>query len=622
MLLATVLACSDYDLKRDADATGDTGLGEEGGDGGGEPWEGESTCELTTPDDRDVGVNDTCSYEIGGFTPVATWSGGSSKYSRSTPSVADIDGDGLPEILVNITGIFSDGELLVTHGDGSGTLWETSGASLGYATGTAVADVDGDGSPEIFAVREYAGSLFGDGDYTAVAYDAEGNEIWESDHFVGDDFDYGTHPIVSDMEHDGEPEVVVGRVILDANTGATRGFGPYGRGNWVDYGTLSEGTLPAVADLDLDGEEEVVVGNARYAVDGAVLDAVPSESDGVVAVANLDSDPEGEIIVTNSWSVWAKDTDFSELWSLTIQTANIVSPPAVGDLDNDGWPEIVVAGGNEIYALNHDGSVLWQEAVHDSTGLSGASLFDFDADGIMEVVYIDERQLIAFQGDDGTVRFQTNDHASDTMGEYPAIADVDGDGHAEIVVPHAGMTNAFTVYEDATDSWAPTNGVWNQHAYSIDNIEPDLTVPTYADPNFTTHNSWHAAESLVDNVGAESDLEAEITDLCEDCETGTVALLGRLLNKSAVAVPAGVPISLYAQTDDGLVWLAATETTVETASGRSGEPLEFVVSMDDVGDAHALVLSVDDDGSGGETLVECSESNNTFSYNGPFCEDG
>jgi len=623
LLLAALTACSDYDLKRDEDNTGadeDTEASTTDDD----TSASEDSCEVTDSDPYEVGVTDACDYEIGGFTPTEVWTAGANKVCRSTPAVADINGDGRPEIIANISPLFGNGNLVVMHGDGAGTLWEIYDAELAYAASPAVADIDNDGDAEIAVVREYQNSLLAEGDYTVLLYSHTGALLWESAHFIGADFDYGTAPVIADMEADGEPEIVVGRVILNALDGATRGVGAYGRGTWVDFPDLgdiemSEGTISAVADMNLDGIQEVVVGNAYYSPDGNLVDADPSASDGMVAVANLDDDPEGEFVVTMSWDVRAVDTNFNELWSFRIPTANIISSPAIGDIDGDGYPEIIVAGGNELYALNHDGTVLWQAAVQDETGLSGASIFDFEADGVPEVVYIDEIQMMAFDGATGEVRFQTDAHNSDTMGEYPVIADVDGDGHAEIVVPHVLYGYAISVYEDAADTWAPARPLWNQHAYCVSNINDDLSLPAGGPTCFEEGNSWHAAPDPFDSEISLDDLEAEIIDVCADCGAGEVTVLARLINRSYQELPAGIPVALYGRFSDGDRLVATSETTGAVASGWGGETLEFVVPADDLTGADAVWFVADDDGAGAGIIEECAEANNGFQWSDAFC---
>ncbi|KAB7540469.1 hypothetical protein ET532_026200, partial [Verminephrobacter sp. Larva24] len=57
------------------------------------------------------------------------------------------------------------------------------------------------------------------------------------------------------------------------------------------------------------------------------------------------------------------------------------------------------------------------------------------------------------------------------------MADVDGDGHADLVVPgDAGAQGGIVVYRDVDNAWVATRSVWNQYDYSITNINDDLSV--------------------------------------------------------------------------------------------------------------------------------------------------
>jgi hypothetical protein len=316
------------------------------------------------------------------------------------------------------------------------------------------------------------------------------------------------------------------------------------------------------------------------------------------------------------------DTDGTVMWGpFTITGANIVSPPAIGDIDADGYPEILVAGGNEIWALERDGTLKWSAPVHDETGASGPALFDFEGDGIMEVVYIDEIQMITFDGETGAVKFLSTEHASDTMYDYPVIADMDGDDQAEIIVCHAGYSHAITVYGDADESWPPARKIWNQHAYSITNINDDLTIPIHAIPNFTLYNNWHAAVdraagfSLIDDVGA------QIADVClDDCGLDRVVVTVQLINYSAAELSQGVALSLYAVIDGTTTWLGTVDESWYLEPGWSSDGVVIEVDATLLEGASALRLVADDDGTGTGAMSECSETDNTDEWAGPFCE--
>ncbi|TNE90749.1 MAG: hypothetical protein EP330_07420 [Deltaproteobacteria bacterium] len=613
--LALLFACQDYGLGVTAD---DLGV----------PLE----CDLGTIYPEDAPIVETCPQHEGSFDPVVEFGLGQGQSARSVPAVGDINGDGLPDIVSNFSsGILpgNKGKLVAFSGDGT-ELWINSSADLGYACSPSIGDVDGDGRPEIFAVRALGGQtpLLDLGEFAVVRFDHTGAEVWESDPFPPENFDYATGIALSDMDHDGEVEVVAGRVILRASDGSLRGQGQFGRGSWGElpnpFGApVSEGTLPAVADLDLDGIEEVIAGNTMYTPDGEVKWHDAAQADGMVAVANLDDDPEGEFVVSSYDKIRAVDTDGSILWGpVGLPNANIVSPAAVADVDGDGSPEIFAAGGNALVAFRADGTELWSAQAIDESGATGPSVFDFESDGLLDVVYIDEQNMTVFDGMTGAIKFFNEEHNSDTMMDYPTIADVDADGQAEIIVAHANFTRALSVYGDANASWGPARRIWNQHAYSISNVDDDLSIPMHAEQGFTTHNTWHSAIDTRNLRGTLNELGVEILDVCEvDCPDDEFYVIGRVLNEGTETIPAGLPVSLYGIRGGGVPVLIGTiETRSDTPAGSTGEPFAFTFAASEATSSSALRLVVDDDGSGLGVHFECDETDNADEVQGPFCE--
>ncbi len=611
LLLPALGACVDYDLSGSDE--GDDGNMDSGGTGDVDP-DKDGTCDLVDLPGEAVPANDACDFDIGGFEPVIEWSV-PDKWSTALPVVGDLDGDGLPEIVAIWSGIFSSGTIEAWHGDGSGKLWDNPAIDVGYGSGSAIADLDDDGFPEVLVALDKG---FGAGFAVGCLEGATGDLIWESETYTDNEFNYAVGIAVSDMDHDGSPEIVAGRVILNADgTERAEGRGT-GVGASAGFGSLIEGAHPAVADLDLDGMEEVITGSHVYDIDGNAI-VRTGESDGAVSVANLDSDPEGEFVVTNGNVVRAHDTDGSLLWGpITNPAANIFPVAAIADIDGDLMPEIIVAGGNEIWALNHDGTPLWDNRITDESGATGASIFDFDGDGVPEVVYIDEVEMVAYNGADGVVKFQSYEHASVTMYDYPVIADLDADGHTEIIVANQG-SDGLTIYQDATNSWAPSRAVWNQHAYTITNINDDLSVPVTATPNFTTYNSYHSALPTIAGETLGNELEAEILEICaDDCDAGYLRVYGRVLNTGNGDVEAGVKVSLYGM--PGNVLLATGETTAVVPALMSSDSIELLAEAADVRALDGIELRVDDDGTGTSRIAECDELNNAYAMDGAWCD--
>ncbi len=573
---------------------------------------------------------DSCAEVPGGFVPVVEWGAGDGMSSRAVPAVADLDGDGIPEVIANFTPGFlpgtTTGNLVILNGDGS--VRSSTPQGLAFASGLSIGDVDADGRPDIFGVVALGAQFPTENSPYAVArFDNTGVKVWESQPYTRDDFDYATGISLSDMDHDGRVEIVAGRVILN-DDGTERGRGTLGRGS---YGALpnifdasmpySESTLSAVADIDLDGIEEVITGNAIYSPDGDVLWSDPSQADGSVAIANIDADPEAERIVCSFGGVRAVDTDGTILWGPIVpENSNIISTPAIADVNGDNLPEIFVAGGNQLLALRSDGVVLWSNTVIDESGASGPAVFDFEGDGLMDVVYIDEQNMSVFEGRTGELKFFSDEHNSDTMMDYPVIADVDADGQAEIVVAHANYSRALSVYGDESESWGPARRLWNQHAYRIDNIADDTTIPMEPEQSFQTHNTWHSATDTRYLSDSLKELSAEIVDTCDvDCARGDYYVVGRIINRSAVPVTEPIPVALYAVTA-GVARLVHTEQVEGPfPGGVTGTPFAMSVATDDLAGANDLRFVVDDDGSGLGVHFECDESDNAAEIRAPFC---
>lgn len=585
---------------------------------------------------READVVEPCNdYEIGSFTPWVEWEGGRGKNSTALAAVADLDGDGIPEIITNLTtglGI-GTGELTVYHGDTGKLMWKAAGSKLGYGSQPTIADLDGDGQAEILAVRALNGVSPGGSSarYSVGCWDSTGVMIWESDtDYRKEDFDYATGISVSDMNHDGSPEIIAGRVILHSD-GTFRAKGAHGHGSYnvttlPGGSTITEGSASAVADLDLDGVEEVIVGNAIYDIDGNDIWHNASVSDGMIAIANLDDDPEGEFVSSNLNRVTVRDTNGKLLWGpIELDGANIVSPAAVSDLDHDGYPEIIVAGGNEIVAFHHDGSVLWHQAVTDSSGATGASVFDFDGDGDKEVVYADEINVYAFDGPTGVLRFQSDKHSSSTMMDYPVIADVDGDGSAEIIVTHTTYGFAFTVYGAADGRWAPARRLWNQHAYSRNNVEDDLTIPQNAVQAFTdpANNSWHDATDLTIYQGSTPiELKLALVNTCEvQCDLGKFYVAVQPVNRSSLALDPGISVTVYVRHGGTTTKIETRAIEAALASGFTGDQMIFEIPAAQVKNADAVRVVIDDKGRGRGDYAECAEDDNALEIIGPFCAD-
>jgi hypothetical protein len=317
-------------------------------------------------------------------------------------------------------------------------------------------------------------------------------------------------------------------------------------------------------------------------------------------------------------------------------------PPTVADFDGDGDPEIGVAAGDyyivadlECFATPlpsqcSDPGIRWKVANQDcSSRVTGSSVFDFDADGRAEVVYADEVEFRILDGRDGSERLSIANH-SHTRLEMPIVVDVDNDGNAEIVFvenAHNGTTQGLRVYGDATDSWAATRRIWNQHAYHVTNVAENGAIPLVEPVNWLTANPNTASGKMNNfrqnlpefDASAAPDLVVFLSLELSGC-----ILNARVCNYGDVVVGAGVPVHFW---DNGTM----TEISCEGGQPSTPSPLAPQACVDvqcvwpQAPNPIDVRACVDNDtfgctSTGGTNGAnnECREDNNLDQQNGPF----
>lgn len=150
----------------------------------------------------------------------------------SSPAIGDIDGDGRPEIVIG-TGNFFTGrghKVYAHHCDGSPVLGWPVNVDGQVVTAPALGDLDGDGIPEIIVTDDKSGPS---GTNHVYAFGGTGSPFWsqlpgqpvggrQPKDFFGQTLGAGD-PIVADILNGAEPEVLVpsnGEICVFSNTGA------------------------------------------------------------------------------------------------------------------------------------------------------------------------------------------------------------------------------------------------------------------------------------------------------------------------------------------------------------------------------------------------------------------
>jgi hypothetical protein len=449
-------------------------------------------------------------------------------------------------------------------------------------------------------------------------------------------------PSIADLDGDGAAEVIVEGGILDGKTGALKAaFTPPLNGTFV------------ISDIDSDGLLDVVTSSRGYHADGsmfvdtgiAATGAFAGSSDWKgpwAAVADFDKDGKPEIVAIDNLghalSVWRYDAaapaKFVSVRAPADINAHFASntcpvgswgnthgggPPTVADFNGDGVPDVGTAGG--IGYVVFDGKklldatvtdpILWAQPTTDcSSASTGSSVFDFDGDGKAEVVYSDENHLRIYDGTNGNVLISVCNTTA-TLIEYPVIADVDNDGHADIVVVsnaygsgnpelacNDGVANAQSgvrVFGDLGASWVRTRRVWNEHAYHVTNVNEDGTIPAHEAPNWTQPGLNDFRQNK--QPGSEFSAPDAVVTLGPRCSGGAYALVATVRNLGQAALPAGVLVGFYQGTPPAGTKLGQGVTTKVLYPAESEAVVLPIVNPDQgVVNGTTPVYAVVDDG--------------------------
>jgi hypothetical protein len=385
------------------------------------------------------------------FLPaVDYYSGGENGVSVA---MADVNGDGKPDMVVasfcasasNCTDLFGPGGVSVLLGNGDGTFQPpVTYSSGGYdASSVAIADVNGDGKLDVVVVNQCQSSsscigsvsvLFGNGDGTfqpPVSYSTAG--------------DNPESVAIADLNGDGHPDLVVSNLC------------PAG-------GNCNSATV--------EGQISVFIGNG----DGTFQPAAVYSSDGYiaesVAIGDVNGDGKQDVLVVNSCGAYECSPTTGGVGVLLGSSGGILQgngafgtggsfaiAVAIMDVNGDGHPDLLVAdqclgascsepGDASVLLGNGDGSfqpaVSYNVALRQPTSIATA---DVNGDGHPDL-------LVAGDGVSGAVgvligngdgTFQLPNYYYSTGGNQApgqiVMHDVNGDGRPDLIVINGGVAS-------------------------------------------------------------------------------------------------------------------------------------------------------------------------------------
>lgn len=594
----------------------------------------------------------------------------------SPPAIGDLDGDGRPEIVANK----ANGGLVAFRYDDANGAWEVFWRSTDAGTpyeptgggwaGPSIADLDDDGVPEVLRGgivlsnlgvmldqslaglhASHSAGIFAvvadvDSDSRVELVSGNGVWQWESGTWVMESYvttetavghvalaDFGAFPGAENWPAETPEIAVISRGTARVQTlDGSVVFGPIGL---PGGGT---GGPPTVADFDGDGRPEFASAGANaYSVFD--LDCGPNPS-GACASGALNG---------VSWSQPSQDASSN------------VTGSSVFDFEGDGRAEAVY--GDECFLRVYDGelgTVLFSQARSSCTWYENPVIADVDGDFNAELVIGNNYNCGSADFGSDCTEFNLGPRQTDPL--FPGLrcrenqdclsgecneglcrcsSDVQccaglGCDRAFFVceappdgTPGTGDTCrasrprgtlGIRVFRDAMDRWVRSRAIWNQHAYFVTNVDENGHIPqtslarqNWVEPGLNNFRQ-NAQGAAVPGAAPDITSRPEALDCALD---GSAELRSTICNRGSDDVGVGVSVGFYEgdpRLDGTLICRSRTSTNLAPGACESvrcdwtGVPAEEEPGVD-------VWVIADDE----QQIFECRESNNVTVYRDVRC---
>ena len=311
-------------------------------------------------------------------------------------------------------------------------------AGKGLAGPAVLADVDpGYTGLEIVVASGFGSPIGEKGGVTVLHANGTLMHGWPQE--VDNNFGVRNSPAVSDIDHDGDLEIVAAgsenKIYVWHHDGSRMKGWPQ------DIGYNEFKSSPVLADLDLNGDLEIIV------------------------TATLNEPTANNVYVFNH------DGSLFKGWPKKTACEIVRASPAVGDLNKDTNLEIVVASGynlagsyscasSNIYVFNRDGTNLknWPEDFNHILNIAFSPiLVDIDSDENSEILVPMEDKIYAFKSDGKLVDPWPARVSEGVINSNLEIGDLDQDGDAEIIA-----SNKIALGKDKVYVWEAVKSTYNK----------------------------------------------------------------------------------------------------------------------------------------------------------------
>jgi len=353
------------------------------------------------------------------FLPAVAYDSGG--FLTNWVAVADINGDGKPDLLVtslsinqavfNNTGIGTT-SVLLNNGDGTFRSVGSYGSDASFTSSVAIADVNGDGMPDMVVSNlcGYANCQQRTGGTVTVRTGNGDGTFAGGDYVYGSGGDNPGSVRVADVNGDGRADLVVannGQGVM-GTVGILLGNGDATFQSAVTYSSGGVGAASVVvADVNADGKLDLVVANTSGSVgvllgagNGTFQPAVTYSSGGnssFVAAADVNGDGKIDLVLNSSAGTVAVmlGNGNGTFQPAVIMPGGSSNSVAIADINGDGKADLVLSFGNtnSVGALLGNGDGTFQPAVTFSSGgviARSVAVADVNGDGRLDVMVVNK----------------------------------------------------------------------------------------------------------------------------------------------------------------------------------------------------------------------------------------